>query len=323
MIEIITPGLFSSVQDAGRFGYRSAGVGSCGVMDARALSIGNAALGNEPGAAAIEFTFGGFEIEAQADIDICLAGAQVEAQLNGQPFSRWWVQTMLKGQRLKAGQCRSGMRVYLCVLGGIDVPDVLGSKSTDLKGQFGGVGGSLLKAGDRLRVGASPQGRRPVSIGISPRGFPALWRNLADTPRLRFIPAKEWDDLDAANQSGFLASDWQIRPDSNRVGYRFSGPRLRPKTQREMLSHGILPGTIQLPPSGQPVVQLKDANTAGGYPKLGKIIDPDLHILAQIPLGKTVRFELCTVQEAIAARDEQTLQADRIRRLMAAAKGHR
>ncbi|ASJ71919.1 biotin-dependent carboxyltransferase family protein [Granulosicoccus antarcticus] len=321
MIEIITPGFYSSVQDKGRFGYRSAGVGCCGAMDSQALAIGNAALGNTPDAAAIEFTLGGFEIEAKSDITICLAGAPVDAQVDGKPIFRWWLQTVLKGQRLKAGRCQSGMRVYLCVLGGIEVPLVLGSRSTDLKGQFGGVEGRLLKRGDQLSIGTNPKGGNATSIGISPRGFPDLWRDLNETPTLRFVPASEWGDLDANNQAEFLTSDWQITPASNRVGYRLSGPELRPETPREMLSHGILPGTIQLPPSGQPVVQLMDANTAGGYPKLGKIIDADLPVLAQIPLGETIRFQSCTIEEATTAQDRQHLQTESIRRLMTMAHG--
>lgn len=289
-------------------------------MDAQALAIGNAALGNPPDAAAMEFTLGGFEIEAHSDITICLTGAPSDAEVDGQPIFRWWVQTVLKGQRLKAGRCHSGMRVYLCVRGGIDVPLVLGSRSTDLKGHFGGVDGRLLKSGDRLNIGVSRDASIPTRLGISPRGFPELWRDLNETPTLRFVPANEWDDLDATNQAALLRSDWQITPESNRIGYRLSGPELQAKTPREMLSHGILPGTIQLPPSGQPVVQLMDANTAGGYPKLGKIIDADLPVLAQVPLGKPVRFQSCTVEEAMAAREVQHLLTDRIRRLMTMAR---
>ena len=320
MIEIITPGFYSSVQDQGRFGYRSAGVGSCGAMDAQALAIGNAALGNSADAAALEFTLGGFEIEAHSDITICLTGAPSDAEVDDKAIFRWWVQTVLKGQRLKAGRCQSGMRFYLCVRGGIDVPLVLGSRSTDLKGQFGGVDGRLLKSGDRLNIGVSRNAGIPTRLGLSPRSFPELWRDLNETPTLRFLPANEWNDLDTSNQAEFLRSDWQITPESNRVGYRLSGPELHPKTPREMLSHGILPGTIQLPPSGQPVVQLMDANTAGGYPKLGKVIDADLPVLAQVPLGKPVRFQLCTVEEALAAREIQHRQTDRIRRLMTMAQ---
>ncbi|MGQ7846802.1 biotin-dependent carboxyltransferase family protein [Granulosicoccus sp. 3-233] len=320
MIEIITPGFYSSVQDQGRFGHRSAGVGSCGAMDAQALAIGNAALGNTADAAALEFTLGGFEIKAQSDITLCLTGAPLDAEIDGRPLFRWWVQTVLKGQQLKAGRCQSGMRVYLCVRGGIDVPLVLGSRSTDLKGHFGGVDGRVLKSGDKLSVGGSRNPVKPTRLGLSPRSFPELWRDLDETPTLRFVPANEWDELDTSNQAEFLRTDWQITPESNRVGYRLSGPQLRTRTPREMLSHGILPGTIQLPPSGQPVVQLMDANTAGGYPKLGKIIDADLPVLAQVPLGKPVRFQACAVEDAVAAREAQQRQTDRIRCLMAMAR---
>lgn len=321
MIKIITPGFYSSVQDAGRPGYRSIGVGVCGAMDAHALATGNAALGNSAGAAAIEITFGGFVLEALNDLNICLTGANVEAHLDSRPISRWWVQTIVKGQRLKIGKCLSGMRVYLCVQGGIAVPEVLGSRSTDMKGGFGGVEGRLLKAGDLLSIGVDSLSSEHTSFGISPRAFPQLWRDLTATPKLRIIPAKEWDDLDSDNQDKFLSSKWQISPESNRVGYRFSGPILQPKIAREMLSHGILPGTIQLPPSGQPIVQLMDANTAGGYPKIAKIIEADMHLLAQVPLGKFIQFEKCSVQDALDARDMQCRQTERIRYLAATVQG--
>ncbi len=183
---------------------------------------------------------------------------------------------------------------------------------------------ALLKRGDKLSIGASRSrsGSQPTRLGISPRGFPELWRDSNETPTMRCVPAKEWDDLDANNQTEFLTSDWQIMPASNRVGYRLSGPELQPETPREMLSHGILPGTIQLPRSGQPVIQLMDANTAGGYPKLGKIIDADQSVLAQIPLGKSIRFQSCSIEEAMAARDRQHLQTENIRRLMTRAQEH-
>ncbi len=316
MIRILKPGFYASVQDTGRFGYLSDGVGRCGAMDALALKIGNAAIGNPDTAAAVEFTFGGFEVEATRDIEICIGGSPIQAKIDGKPIHRWWAQTLPKGQRLSVGPCASGMRSYLCVAGGIDVPTVLGSKSTDLKGGFGGLSGRLLKAGDVLDVGAAYKGREMRPKGLSPREFPDLFRDFTVCPTLRFIPAREWEDLNTANQRKFLDEEWAISPDSNRVGYRLNGVQICPKVHKEMLSHGILPGTIQLPPSGQPVVQMRDANTAGGYPKLGKVIEADMSVLAQVPIGKSIRFTPCSIDEAKIALRTQNAQSDRVRNIM-------
>lgn len=303
MIEIRSPGLGAMVQDLGRPGLRAIGVGSCGAMDARALRIANGMLGNPEGAAAVEFTLGGFDVEAREEVDICLAGAEAGVTLDGRPLPRWWVQTLRTGQRLRAGHSRSGMRIYLALGGGLDLPAVLGSRSTDLKGGFGGLEGRLLRPGDRLGAVVPRRSDRVHGFGLSPRAWPELWSS--QDPVLRFVPGAEWGDYDAGNQALFLGTRWTISPDSNRIGYRLTGPAIVPRERRELLSHGILPGTIQLPPSGQPVVQFADANTAGGYPTLGVVIEADLPVLAQVPLGGTVRFARVSVPEAQAALREQ------------------
>lgn len=302
MIRILTPGLGATVQDLGRSGLANIGVGRSGAMDRRALRVANALLGNAEEAAGFEITLGGFSCEALEPVTIALAGADTGATLDGRPLPRWWARTLLPGQELRMGHSRTGMRGYIAVSGGLDVPEVLGSRATDAKGGFGGYDGRALKTGDILTTAAEVTGSRALDFGLSPRAWPDLWADGSGETEVRFVPAMEWADHDDETRALFCATGWTIEPASNRIGYRLDGPEMVPTIRRELLSHGILPGTIQLPPSGRPVIQMLDANTVGGYPKLGVVIDADLPLLAQATLGSTLRFREISAAEARAAR---------------------
>jgi biotin-dependent carboxylase-like uncharacterized protein len=206
------------------------------------------------------------------------------------------------GQVLSLAPPASGVFGYVCFAGGLDIPVVLGARATDLKGGFGGLEGRRLAAGDRLGMRSAPAGS-PVpanGIGASQQALGA--RADGAPPVLRFIPAAEWDDLGDAAAETFLSTDWQVGREVNRLGYRLSGPDLIPSRRRELRSHGIVPGVIQLPAGGQPIVQMVEANTCGGYAKLGVIIEVDLPVLAQRRSGQAVRFQPASWDEAMAAR---------------------
>ncbi|WP_319498487.1 biotin-dependent carboxyltransferase family protein [uncultured Cohaesibacter sp.] len=314
MIEILSPGLLATIQDLGRSGLGSLGVGRSGAMDSLALDVANAMLGNDATAAAIEITLGGFECRIMEPVDICLAGADCKATLDGKPLPRWWVQTLQQGQILKMGFSTSGMRSILAFRGGLDVPCVLGSRSTDLKGGFGGLEGRALIRGDRLTALAKSDPAHSLAFGLGPKHWPTLFDIPASPLPLRFIPAAEWGNYDSDNQALFISSSWTISKDSNRIGYRLEGSEIKPKQHLELLSHGILPGTIQLPASGKPVIQLADANTAGGYPKLGVVIADDLPLLAQARLGSSVRFVACTLEQAKEVRQHRLKMIEAIRK---------
>lgn len=301
MIEIVSAGIMASVQDLGRPGWRDLGVGSSGAMDAFALRIGNMMVGNPQDLAGVEFTLGGFKLRFQRDTVFALTGADAGAKLDGVPVPAWWVRQARAGQVLSAQMATRGMRSYLTVAGGIDVDPLMGSRATDLKGGFGGHEGRALKAGDLLPVATV----EAAQIGPGGFGLNAARLDLLPVaePEVRFIPAKEWDIHGQTLQQRFLTTAWRLQPDSNRMGYRLSGPEIRRDKPLELLSHGILPGTIQLPPGGQPVIQLNDANTCGGYPKLGVVIEPDLTALAQLRLGAQLRFRAVDRAEALAARE--------------------
>lgn len=321
MIEILSPGVMASVQDMGRPGLRNLGVGSTGAMDARALAIANLLVGNEPGAAGIEFTLGGFSLRFHADTVFALTGADAAARLDGAPVPAWWVRRARAGQTLTAGMAGRGMRSVLAVSGGVAVPALMGSRSTDLKGAFGGHEGRLLQAGDRLEAGPA----EPPAMGAGGFGLAAGRLGLLPPQgeaEIRFIPAAEWPVHGPAIRERFLASSWKLLPDSNRMGYRLSGPELRRETPLELLSHGIIPGTIQLPPVGQPVIQLNDANTCGGYPKLGVVIEADLAVLAQVRLGEHIRFRAVDRAEALAALADRAAFLNRLPERIALARDY-
>jgi biotin-dependent carboxylase-like uncharacterized protein len=207
------------------------------------------------------------------------------------------------GQTLKLAAPRERMRSYLAVSGGIAVPQALGSRSTDLKAGFGGLDGRALRDGDRLPLNLQPDlpSRR---IGLRPPDWDAS---------VRVLPGPEWDEFSAAARAAFFDADWQLTPQSNRMGYRFAGPPLKRERGGELPSHGVLPGVIQVPPSGQPIVLLADAQTTGGYPKIGVVIRADLWKLAQLRLAATLRFVPCTLAEAHAALRLQQATIDQLR----------
>lgn len=318
MIEIIQPGILATIQDLGREGFRSLGVGVSGAMDRLALRIGNTLLGNPENAAGIETTLGGLICRFGSDCPFAVTGAVSELYLDEKPVPSGSAVLARAGQMLEVMPPSIGMRSYVSFAGGIDVPVVMGSRSTDLKGGFGGHLGRPLRQGDQLHLLSTANSYdrlREFALPIRDAGI----RLEDDVTEVRMIPAAEWDDYSLETQEQFLSTNWIIDQVSNRVGYRLIGPSLTHGTQKELLSHGILPGTVQLPPSGQPVVQMSDANTCGGYPKLGVVIQADLWRLGQAQLGKAVRFHRVTPGQALQAMQEEKALLSAVRDLAALA----
>lgn len=303
MIELLRAGPLTTVQDLGRQAWRDRGISCCGAVDDIALGWGNLLVGNAPGAAGLEFTLGPATLRFDADCCIAVTGTDADASLDGRPLRPWWRQRVQAGQTLKLATPRERMRSYLCVSGGIDTAPALGSRSTDLKAGFGGLQGRALRDGDVLPL-ATPERLPTRSIGIHPPAWDAT---------VRVLPGPEHDDFSAAARSAFWAADWQLTPQSNRMGYRFAGPELKRERGGELASHGVLPGVIQVPPSGQPIVLLADAQTTGGYPKIGIVIRADLWKLGQLRLGDRLRFTPCSVDEAREALRQRRTQLDQLR----------
>lgn len=297
MIEILRAGPLATVQDLGRPGWRDRAFSLCGALDSFALQAGNLLVGNAPEAAGLEFTLGAATLRFHADSCVAVTGTDVDAQLDGRPLRPWWRQRVRAGQTLQLAAPRERMRSYVAVAGGIAVPAALGSRSTDLKAGFGGLNGRALRDGDHLPLHAD------AALPLRPVGM----RAPAWDATVRVLPGPEHDDFSAASRDAFWSADWTVTPQSNRMGYRLAGPTLTREHGAELPSHGVLPGVVQVPPSGQPIVLLADAQTTGGYPKIGVVIRADLWKLAQLRLGARVRFVRCTHADAVAALREQQL----------------
>lgn len=317
MIEILATGPMSTVQDLGRHGYRRIGVGVAGPLDLLAAQVGNAMLGNDAGCAFIEVALFPFRVRFTDECRIALSGADARATIDGAPVLPWWSLVVHAGQVLSLEASRQGAVAYLCAGGGIDVPEVLGSRSTDLKAGFGGLQGRTLRKGDTLACLPDPcagNGRRSRGFGVRPPSATD-----AQTA-IRVLPAAEWEHFTDEAHQLLVASDWRISPNSNRIGMRLEGPVLAVRRKLELLSHGIVPGVMQVPPSGLPIVMQCDAQTSGGYPKIATVIEADQWRVAQTPLGGRLRFEVVTPEQAQTAWDSQCRYVEAIRQAVALAQ---
>ena len=300
MIELLRAGPLTTVQDLGRTLWRDRGISRCGALDDVALMQANLLVGNEAGAAGIEFTLGPALLRFAADGCFAFTGTDADATLDGRPVRPGWREPVRAGQMLKLAAPRDRMRTVLAVGGGIDVAPALGSRSTDLKAGFGGFEGRALRDGDALpwRPPAAAPARH---VGLRPLPWDAS---------VRVLPGPEHDQFSPAAREAFWSADWTLTPQSNRMGFRFAGPVLDRVATGDLPSHGVLPGVIQVPPSGQPIVLLADAQTTGGYPKIGVVIAADLWKLAQLRLGAPLRFVRCTRDEAVTALRERRALLD-------------
>ncbi|MFG1270734.1 5-oxoprolinase subunit C family protein [Xanthobacter versatilis] len=310
MIEILSSTELVTVQDAGRRDLRRFGVGAAGALDVLALNVGNTLVGNAHDAAAIELLASPLTLRFTIDTAFAITGADAGAKLAGSPVPPWWTMTAPAGAELVLRPGQRGLSTYIAFAGGICVPLVLGSRSTDVKTGFGGLNGRPLAAGDRLSLGdaamAAPAAGGP-GFGVKPSqaALPAALPLGAGMTALRALPAAQHELFSQEARAIFWESDWTVRPDSNRMGLRLAGPDLVPQQRQELLSHGILPGVVQVPPSGQPIIQASDANTCGGYPKMAVVIGADLWRLGQLRPGGTLRFVRVEPADAMAALEEQ------------------
>ncbi|TCQ08840.1 allophanate hydrolase [Rhizobium sp. PP-F2F-G36] len=300
MIEIVDTGPLNTIQDLGRPGYRDIGVTVSGAMDPLALTIANLLVGNDAGAAAVELQTFPVRIRFEQKTAFSVTGGG-SAALDGETLPPWWMQIADTGQILEILPSKTSARAYVAFEGGVDVAPVMGSRSTSLRGAFGGNDGRALRKGDLLQVGS------PAASALSAGGFGVVTPlremgslfPVAENGALliRALPAGE-HDLFGADAERFWNEDWKISAQSDRTGYRLSGNPIRLTEPVEMRSHGIVAGVVQVPPGGEPIVQMSDANTAGGYPKIAGIVEADLWRLGQARIGTRLRFVRATHAEA-------------------------
>ena len=281
MIEVLSPGLFTTVQDLGRPGYAALGVSSSGAADRGSLRLANRLVGNAEDAAALEMTYGGLTARFHTLTTIALTGAPCTASLDGRQIGGNGPVAVRPGQTLTVGPPSRALRTYLAVRGGIDVPPVLGSRSTDV---LSGIGPWAVAAGDRLPVG-DPPAALPV-VDLAP-----TWPH-PDAPVLDVVPGPRDDWFTAGAVRALFSAPYQVTADSNRIGARLSGPSLERAEQRELASEPTVRGALQVPAGGQPVLFLADHPVTGGYPVIGVVADHHLDLAGQLRPGQEVRFAM-------------------------------
>ena len=319
-IEVVKPGLGTSVQDLGRPGYYHLGIPVSGAMDTYSLRAANLLVGNDEGDAALEAVFMGPELRFAEARTVAVTGAELPPRLDGVEQPTWTALQVKAGQVLSFGYLRSGARAYIAVAGGIDVPLVLGSRSSYLLGALGGFEGRTLKAGDVLPV--RPM-KPAVRAGLS---VPAELRSPVALPaRLRVLTGLYWDRVTRQAGERFFADTWKVAPEADRIGYRFRGGRPLEFNPREPpFGAGSDPsnivdscdpyGSIQIPGGTEPIVLHRDAVSGGGYFMIGTVISADMDAIGQLQPNSPTQFIAVDMAGALAARRERAALLERLRR---------
>ena len=309
-IRVIKAGLLSSVQDRGRRGLAALGIGCAGPMDAVALRLANALVGNTADAAVIEFTLIGPRLHFDAAALIALTGADFNVRIDMARVETWRTLFVPAGSTLEIGNARRGARGYLALRGGIAVPRLLGSAATDINAGLGPFEGRALRAGDTLKAADEATATWMAIDGAClaadgdrhalPRWSldPRPWFDADPTQPIRLIRGSHFEALDAPSRSALFQADFRIHPDSNRVGFRLDGAPLSFAESLERVSEPVAMGTVQLPPAGQPIVLMAEHPTTGGYPRIGQVAVIDLPRLAQRQPGQCLRFVEIDLDEA-------------------------
>jgi antagonist of KipI len=295
-VTIVRAGFLTSVQDLGRFGFRQFGVSASGALDTHALRVANLLVGNKEVAAGLEVTLGGLQLRFDDERIIAWCGAEFDVRVASTSLPAGHAVLFGAGDELTINQSKIGCRAWIAISGGIDVPLVLDSRSTDLRTSFGGLNGRALDDGDEIPLGKQSDAARSLvdllrEQRISSWSPPAEWTSTAKRePILRIVRGTDWNRFNASTHHAFTSEPFTVSSDSDRMGARLDGPELRRDDDPNLVSEAVAPGTIQVPPSGKPILLLGDCQSIGGYPKIAHVITVDLPITAQLRAGDRVRF---------------------------------
>ena len=296
---VLNPGVLTTVQDFGRIGYQQFGVSVSGAMDPRAMRFANLLVGNPENEAVLECTMLGPQLQFDETTIIAVTGGNLGPTLDGQPLKTYCAYKVNAGQTLRFAGLRSGCRAYIAFAGGLDIPEVMGSRSTYMKAKIGGFKGRKLEKGDAIGF------RDPKSElfnldkrNLTPECVPR------DVYTLHVIMGPQDDMFTEEGIKTFLSETYTVTPEFDRMGCRFDGPEIAHKNGGDIISDGIAFGAVQVPSAGKPIVMLADRQTTGGYTKIANVMTADFRILAQLKAGDKVRFEKISVaaaQEALLA----------------------
>ncbi|MCP5111398.1 MAG: biotin-dependent carboxyltransferase [bacterium] len=317
-IKVISPGLATTVQDLGRPGYYHLGIPISGAMDRFALRAANLLVGNDEGAAALEAVFMGPELEFTGDALVAVTGADLPPKVDGEPRASWTSFSVKAGQVLSFDFLKGGARAYIAISGGVDVPVVLGSRSTYPLGALGGFQGRALQAGDALPIGAADAGGEGRSVPEALRRMPGM------PAELRVLTGLYWHRITDEAGRRFFEDTWKVAPEADRIGYRFRGGHELAFVEREQpfgagsdpsnIVDGCYPyGSVQVPGGTEPIVLHRDAVSGGGYFMLGTVISADMDLIGQLQPHTPTKFVSVDMEQALAARHERQALLDQVR----------
>lgn len=320
MIEVTKPGLHDTVQDLGRFDYQKFGVVAGGAMDPYSHRIANLLVGNEKREATLEMTFVGPRLLFREAALIAICGGDFTPTMEGLPVPMWRPVFIRKGSELRFGAAKAGCRAYLAVAGGLDVPLVLGSRSTYVKAGLGGLDGRALIKGDVVQVmsasGLAEVMKKRLSSDALFRA--ADWQiaqkflpTLSNHYEIRVMRGRQYELFDEASRHRFWNEPFTVSSQSDRMGYRINGPALHLEEAEEMISEAVTYGSIQVPADGNPIILAADRQTTGGYPKIGQLSSIDFTKLAQAKAGDQLLFKEVTIEEShrLFTKQEMNLKA--------------
>ncbi|MFZ0966499.1 MAG: 5-oxoprolinase subunit PxpB [Candidatus Bathyarchaeia archaeon] len=292
VFQVLKAGFFTTVQDLGRYGYLRYGVPISGAMDTFSLVAANLLVANNPDAACLEITLIGPELQALTKTQIAITGGAASPKINGQHVPMWQTLEVQEGAVVSFGKVESGCRAYLSIRGGVDTPPVLGSRSTYMRGGFGGINGRQLKTGDI--IGGFDVSLLKVGYSMPEELVPQFTGQF----KARVILGPQADMFTERGITTFLSSQYKVTLEADRMGYRLEGPIIEHKAKADIISDALLPGAVQIPKNGKPIMIMRDAQTAGGYPKIAVIITPDVSTLGQAKTNDIIEFSKITIQQA-------------------------
>jgi len=292
VFNVLKPGFLTTIQDLGRYGFLKYGVPISGAMDSFSLTAANLLVGNSPNDAGLEITLIGPELQALSSIQFAMTGGVTSPKINGKDVPMWQTLRIREDEILSFGKMESGCRAYLAVKGGINVPLVLGSRSTYFRGRLGGIDGRQLKTGDIIEVFEA----QPLKFEYRmPEEFVPHFTNHF---KAHVVLGPQVDMFTEEAVATFLHSPYKVTLEADRMGYRLEGSIIEHRGKADIVSDALLPGAIQVPQSGKPILIMRDAQTTGGYPKIAVVISPDLSMLGQAKPNDIMEFHGVTLEQA-------------------------
>ncbi len=292
VFQVTKPGMFTTIQDRGRYGYLRYGVPVSGAMDQFSLTAANCLVSNDSNSACIETTLIGPELQALAKTQIAVTGGQCSPMINSYDVPMWRTLNVESGDIISFGRMKSGCRAYLAIRGGIEVPVILGSRSTYVRGKFGGLEGRQLKTGDIIETANASFVK--AEYLLSEKLVPQFEQNICT----HVILGPQTEMFTEKGLKTLLSEPYKVTPESDRMGYRLEGSPIEHKAKADIISDALLSGAIQVPKSGKPILIMRDAQTTGGYPKIAVTITSDLCTLGQARPNDEVNFVQTTLKEA-------------------------